>query len=122
MKPYESPWMDDDLRMLREAISRFVETRDAAEGAAAGAPQHHVDRETWRTAGEAGFLLMDVPAEYGGGGGDFRHEARAVRGDWPGAAFPASARACTASRRTTCSITAPRSRSSAGCRAWRAAS
>ena len=26
MKPYESPWMDDDLRMLREAVSRFVET------------------------------------------------------------------------------------------------
>ena len=23
MNPYESPWMDDDLRMLREAVSRF---------------------------------------------------------------------------------------------------
>jgi acyl-CoA dehydrogenase len=37
--------------------------------------QKHVDRATWRRTGEAGFLLMDVPAEYGGGGGDFRHEA-----------------------------------------------
>ncbi|MBP9592329.1 MAG: acyl-CoA dehydrogenase family protein, partial [Steroidobacteraceae bacterium] len=33
------------------------------------------DHATWRAVGEAGFLLMDVPAEYGGGGGDFRHEA-----------------------------------------------
>jgi acyl-CoA dehydrogenase len=74
MKPYESPWMDDDLRMLREAISRFVETEMLPQDAK-WRKQHHVDKEIWRLAGAAGFLLMDVPAEYGGGGGDFRHEA-----------------------------------------------
>ncbi|NJD30740.1 MAG: acyl-CoA dehydrogenase [Gammaproteobacteria bacterium] len=74
MKPYESPWMDDDLRMLREAVSRYVETEMLPKDARWRA-QHHVDRETWRDVGAAGFLLMDVPAEYGGGGGDFRHEA-----------------------------------------------
>lgn len=74
MQPYESPWMDDDLRMLREAVSRFVESEMVPKEARWRA-QHHVDRETWRSAGEAGFLLMDVPDEFGGGGGDFRHEA-----------------------------------------------
>jgi len=74
MKPYESPWMDDELRMLREAVSRFVET-EMLPREAQWRKQKHVDRETWRSTGEAGFLLMDVPAEYGGGGGDFRHEA-----------------------------------------------
>jgi acyl-CoA dehydrogenase len=74
MKPYESPWMDDDLRMLREAVSRFVEA-EMVPHEARWRKQKHVDRGTWRQAGEAGFLLMDVPAEYGGGGGDFRHEA-----------------------------------------------
>jgi len=74
MKPYESPWMDDDLRMLREAVSRFVET-EMLPHEAQWRKQKHVDRGTWRKVGEAGFLLMDVPAEYGGGGGDFRHEA-----------------------------------------------
>ena len=74
MKPYESPWMDDDLRMLREAVSRFVETEMLPHEPRWRA-QKHVDRSTWRQAGEAGFLLMDVPVEYGGGGGDFRHEA-----------------------------------------------
>ena len=74
MKPYESPWMDDDLRMLREAISRFVETEMLPQDAK-WRKQHHVDKEIWRLAGAAGFLLMDVPAQYGGGGGDFRHEA-----------------------------------------------
>jgi len=74
MKPFESTWMDDDLRMLREAVSRFVETEMLPHEARWRA-QHRVDRETWQSAGQAGFLLMDVPVEYGGGGGDFRHEA-----------------------------------------------
>lgn len=34
-----------------------------------------VSREVWREAGRAGLLCASVPAEYGGGGGDFRHEA-----------------------------------------------
>jgi acyl-CoA dehydrogenase len=74
MKTYESPWMDDDLRMLREAVSRFVETEFVPLDDK-WRKQHHVDKEAWRQIGAAGFLLMDVPAEYGGGGGDFRHEA-----------------------------------------------
>jgi acyl-CoA dehydrogenase len=74
MKPYESPWMDDELRMLREAVSRFVES-EMLPHEARWRQQKHVDRATWRKVGEAGFLLMDVPGEYGGGGGDFRHEA-----------------------------------------------
>ena len=74
MKPYESTWMDDDLRMLREAISRFVETEFLPLDAK-WRKQHRVDREAWHKIGEAGFLCMDIPSEYGGGGGDFRHEA-----------------------------------------------
>jgi len=74
MKPCESPWMDDDLRMLREAVSRFVETEMLPHESRWRA-QKHVDRSMWREVGEAGFLLMDVPEQYGGAGGDFRHEA-----------------------------------------------
>jgi acyl-CoA dehydrogenase len=36
--------------------------------------QHHVGRDIWRRAGELGLLCADIPAEYGGAGGDFRHE------------------------------------------------
>ena len=74
MLPYESPWMDDDLRTFRETVVRFVESEMVPHDARWRA-QHHVDRELWRKAGETGLLLLDLPAEYGGGGGDFRHEA-----------------------------------------------
>ncbi|MFO1426496.1 MAG: acyl-CoA dehydrogenase family protein [Steroidobacteraceae bacterium] len=68
-----SPWMDDDLEIFREAVSRFVETEMAPHDAR-WREQHHVDRETWLAAGSNGFLCTDIPAEYGGMGGDFRHE------------------------------------------------
>jgi acyl-CoA dehydrogenase len=74
MKPYESPWMDDDLRVLRDSVSRFVET-EMMPHEPRWRQQKHVDRATWRVTGQAGFLLLDVPVEYGGGGGDFRHES-----------------------------------------------
>lgn len=35
----------------------------------------HVGHELWRRAGELGFLCVDIPEEWGGAGGDFRHEA-----------------------------------------------
>jgi acyl-CoA dehydrogenase len=37
--------------------------------------QHNVGKDIWRKAGAMGFLCTDVPQEYGGAGGDFRHEA-----------------------------------------------
>ena len=74
MNPYIVPWMDEDLEVFRDNAVRFIET-EMLPLDARWREQHHVDRETWRKAGETGLLLLDVPAEYGGGGGDFRHEA-----------------------------------------------
>ena len=74
MNPYHIPWMDDDLEVFRDTVVRFIET-EMVPLDARWREQHHVDRETWRKAGDTGLLLLDVPADYGGGGGDFRHEA-----------------------------------------------
>jgi acyl-CoA dehydrogenase len=65
--------MDDDLEIFRDAVSRFVETEMAPHDARWRA-QHHVDREVWLSAGRNGFLCTDIPEEFGGMGGDFRHE------------------------------------------------
>ena len=73
MLAYESPWLDEDLKLFRENVARFIETEMVPHDAK-WRKQHHVDRDVWRQAGEMGLLCLDLPAEYGCGGGDFRHE------------------------------------------------
>src|SRR3990167_7129044 len=74
MDAYRSPWLDDELDMYREAVRRFVENEIVPHDAR-WREQHHVDREIWNKAGGVGLLCTDIPAEYGGVGGDVRHEA-----------------------------------------------
>ena len=72
--PYVSPWMDEDLSIFREAVARFVEA-EMVPNDEHWRKQQHVGKEIWRQAGELGLLCTDISAEYGGVGGDFRHEA-----------------------------------------------
>jgi acyl-CoA dehydrogenase len=72
--PQLSNWMDNDLTAFRDTVARFVEAEMLPHDARWRA-QHHVDRETWKLVGQTGLLCLDIPEEYGGGGGDFRHEA-----------------------------------------------
>jgi len=72
--PYLSPWMDEELELFRDAARRFVEN-EIVPNDARWREQHHVDRELWTKAGEVGLLCTDIPSEYGGLGGDSRHEA-----------------------------------------------
>ncbi len=69
-----STWMDDDLSMFRDSVARFVEAEMVPRDAE-WRKQQHVGKEIWRKAGAMGFLCTDISAEYGGAGGDFRHEA-----------------------------------------------
>ena len=70
---YQSAWMDEDLSIYREAVARFTEKEMLPQDARCR-EEHNVGHEIWRRAGELGFLCADIPGEYGGGGGDFRHE------------------------------------------------
>ncbi|MFZ3193822.1 MAG: acyl-CoA dehydrogenase family protein [Moraxellaceae bacterium] len=72
---YPTPtWMDSDLELYRNSVRRFVETEIAVHENK-WREQQHVDRALWTKAGELGVLLADVPEQYGGAGGDFRHMA-----------------------------------------------
>ena len=71
---FPSPWMTEEHRMLQDTVARYMAERwvpRAAEFRAAG----RMPPETWREAGANGLLCVSTPAEYGGGGGDFGHEA-----------------------------------------------
>jgi acyl-CoA dehydrogenase len=67
-------WMNEDLAIYRDTVVRFIE-REMLPGDEAARKRGHVGHELWRKAGEVGLLCSDIPEEYGGGGGDFRHEA-----------------------------------------------
>jgi acyl-CoA dehydrogenase len=71
----EPAWMDDeDLRIFRANVARFLSKAAPAERTAAWREAGQVERAFWNEAGGAGLLGVSVPAEYGGGGGDFRHD------------------------------------------------
>ncbi len=74
MDALRSPWMDDELQILRDAVAKFAEA-EMVPADAQWRAQHNVGKEIWRRAGEQGLLCTDIPTEYGGAGGDFRHEA-----------------------------------------------
>ncbi len=67
-------WANDSHRLAADTALRFAQ-REIAPNDARWRQQHRVDPQTWRMAGELGLLLSDVPEEFGGGGGDFGHDA-----------------------------------------------
>src|SRR5580693_10225061 len=71
---YESPWMNEELAIFRDAAARFIES-EMVPNEMQWRKQQNVGKEIWRKAGAMGLLCTDVSAEYGGVGGDFRHEA-----------------------------------------------
>jgi acyl-CoA dehydrogenase len=70
--PYQSPWMNDELRMFRATVRRFVQEK-LVPHQARWRQQHQPDVEAWTEAGRIDILLTDIPEEYGGGGGTFAH-------------------------------------------------
>jgi acyl-CoA dehydrogenase len=67
-------WSDPELELYRDNVARFVEREMLPQDAEARA-RGHVGHAIWRSAGAAGLLCTDIPEEWGGAGGDFRHEA-----------------------------------------------
>ena len=65
---------DEEISIFSDAVGQFFE-RECAPHVEDWRKQGYVPREMWKTAGEAGLLLASTPEEYGGAGGDFRHEA-----------------------------------------------
>jgi acyl-CoA dehydrogenase len=72
--PHRSPWMDEDLSIFRDAVVRFVDAEMVPHDEQ-WRKQQNVGKEIWRKAGQMGLLCTDISADYGGAGGDFRHEA-----------------------------------------------
>jgi acyl-CoA dehydrogenase len=65
---------DEEHNQFRETVRRFAASKiapDFARWEEAGI----IDRSLWGAGGAAGLLCPQVPEEFGGAGGDFRHNA-----------------------------------------------
>ncbi|MFC7274865.1 acyl-CoA dehydrogenase family protein [Paractinoplanes rhizophilus] len=71
---YAPPWLKPEHDDLAELARDFF-AEEVLPHADRLERQGHPDREHYRRAGELGLLGLSVPEEYGGGGGDFTHEA-----------------------------------------------
>ena len=71
---YHPIWETEEHSDLREMAREFMAT-EITPHAERFAENHQVDRDLWNKAGDNGLLCISVPEEYGGGGGDFSHEA-----------------------------------------------
>ncbi len=69
-----SSWSNSDLEDFRDLARTFCQ-KELVPNQERWAEQKHVDRDLWTKAGEVGLLGLSIPEEYGGGGGNFTHEA-----------------------------------------------
>ncbi|WP_413500944.1 acyl-CoA dehydrogenase family protein [Psychrobacter maritimus] len=73
IEAFASNWMTEEHSMVYDsALKMFKSWEDKDEE---WRENGMIDREAWNEAGEMGFLCASMPEEYGGGGGDFGHEA-----------------------------------------------
>jgi len=71
---FRPAWSTPELESYRDTVVRFIHTEVQPDDEAAR-KRGHVGHALWRKAGSLGLLCADIPEEFGGGGGDFRHEA-----------------------------------------------
>ena len=65
---------DEEITIFADAVGKFFEQHAPEKRVEQWRENGQVDREFWDEAGAAGILGMTVPEEYGGHGGDFRHD------------------------------------------------
>tara|TARA_B100000678_G_scaffold190321_1_gene159125 strand:- start:3521 stop:4684 length:1164 start_codon:yes stop_codon:yes gene_type:complete len=65
---------EEEISIFADAVGKFYEKHAPEKRVLKWREDGQVEREFWREAGEAGLLGTSVPEEYGGHGGDFRHE------------------------------------------------
>ncbi|MEP3422979.1 MAG: acyl-CoA dehydrogenase family protein [Erythrobacter sp.] len=65
---------DEEISIFADAVGKFYQQHAPEKRVESWRENGQVEREFWNEAGAAGILGVSVPEEYGGHGGDFRHD------------------------------------------------
>ena len=65
---------DEEVTMFEHSVLGFIDRFAKPEDVERWRKNKQVDRSVWEEAAKAGLLGVSVPPEYGGAGGDLRHE------------------------------------------------
>ena len=66
---------DEEFSIFRDSVGRFLDDNAPPEKFESWRKAKVIERELWTKAGAAGLLGLSTSTDYGGIGGDFRHEA-----------------------------------------------
>ena len=85
---HQHQWMDADIEAFREQVRRYTES-ELVPHLDAWRRQGYIPRETWRPFGELGFMLPEIPEQYGGPGATLAYQL-VVQDELAKAEVPAS--------------------------------
>ena len=66
--------LEEDIVLFENACAKFFEVHAPESRTAKWREEGIVERALWNEAAEAGLACLSIPEEYGGMGGDYRHE------------------------------------------------
>ena len=69
----QHPWMDSDIEAFRDQVRRYIAS-EMTPHLESWRRQGYVPRQVWRGFGEMGFMLPEMPEEWGGAGGTVAHQ------------------------------------------------
>ncbi len=73
---FKSKWMTEEHDMVFDSALKVFKSWEPKDEQ--WREDGMIDRAAWEEAGAMGFLCASMPTEYGGGGGDFGHEAALI--------------------------------------------
>lgn len=73
IEPFKSNWATEEHEMVYDSALKIFKSWEEKDEQ--WREDGKIARTAWNEAGEMGFLCASVPEQYGGGGGDFGHEA-----------------------------------------------
>ena len=78
--------LEEDIVMFSDSVGKWIDEHAPPEAVQSWIANSSVPRDLWNKAGEAGLMGLSQPEEWGGMGGDYRHEVVLMRQlGWKGA-------------------------------------